>query len=1125
MAATNRYNLARLQDLARLENLPDYPLPPRLTNLSSYDVPNFVKRDDEEQADNLLARHSTVKNPLPFMRTKKRLERHAYQSVTQILPDVIKRDETPGVAQALIRKASNAAESAQKRQDQLEQRDALLASAVKRDSVNLVWLLAPACSRSQRNDALASAISRRSEAIVTKLLQYGADPNHCKQQFIDACRQGDLSITSILLASPTPLKPEHLQAALAQAVKSGNLQVLTLVASYADLGTAQNLEAVHEAVRRARVDMLLRLLLLASSLRSDVLDDLVNTTYEMAGTDGNARLRMIDALFYAGAYGGKSAASFAHAVGSSLSDFMELFAKHHVDINWTEGKAVVAAARTGRSDILALVLSSGGLSPTNASRAMRKLPTHVPAGERRKIVAMLLEAGAHGSAVDQELVFAVKGNHVQLIDMLIHQGGASLSHNEGDALIEAIKHDRVQLLQTLLSRSAEQESLQKAFPHLSSATPGPRLEMTRLLLDAGASGEVVHAALRDAICDQTGVNRDNILIHALLQRNADPTFSDAHSLRHAIKVQDVELFTNFLNCPAQVSDGIRSSLIADIMTTGNLRCRHAMMQQAIRGDVGVKSISQALAYEVSAGQAEPRMIELLVRRGSADIDLDGGRALALAAVGQSREILELVLSSPSLSRQTITNSLCKLLESRDFDDQEKALRCKVILDRKQSEDISTKALLYYIDFCKDTYANGRDWPLQTFRRLLQGANINTMEGSAFFSAVDCAAIPLLKTMLTAERSPPDHIDEALLHCVRLVDQEDRSEILGMLLNICPSTYAASAAMVEAIKLGREDTVEQFLSSGASVGFQDHTPVRMAAASGKAALLELFIGNESSHNALLAGFEEAIRLQDPGTRLECLKVVLESGLRDDMVDRYLIDLIQTRDTRAQEVGLLLDNDAYVHSQGSRSVMLAATLKKGDILELLFTRVSLQDTSNRCFEACLGAGLVQSHQIRILNFLLRRGVGQSLRDQALLLAADNLAEAPPGGLLMIKMLVSHGAKADLGEGHALCRACMLGRTDAVSVILQSGPSVSSRSRALHHAVKATVSPDEICNMLDMLATTPPSEASTTSVPDRPSFSKLRHEFDSPIRMLLQKRPVSADSLMKVASAGYNVGIWTE
>ncbi|EXJ77801.1 hypothetical protein A1O3_10030 [Capronia epimyces CBS 606.96] len=96
------------------------------------------------------------------------------------------------------------------------------------------------------------------------------------------------------------------------------------------------------------------------------------------------------------------------------------------------------------------------------------------------------------------------------------------------------------------------------------------------------------------------------------------------------------------------------------------------------------------------------------------------------------------------------------------------------------------------------------------------------------------------------------------------------------------------------------------------------------------------------------------------------------------------------------------------------------------------------------------------------------------------------------------------------------------------MQSGPSVSSKSRALHFLMRSTASSGEFCSILDMLMASPPSPAPPNPsglVVSKPSFTEHCNSFDSPLRVLLKTRPGDAYALKRVISSGCDVTAKTE
>ncbi|KAG9783399.1 hypothetical protein KCU88_g3055, partial [Aureobasidium melanogenum] len=1003
MATESCYNFAKLQELARLECVSELSLRPALGRLTSADVPSFATAEHEHQASELLAR-GKISNSL--LRTVRRLDSRTYTSITELLPSAIEQDETAGLAQALLRLSPGleAIKKAEKREDQIRRREALLDEAVQKNNIAAVWLLASACSQSGRDRALTVAVRRRkSKKIILNLLQYGADPGRCKEEFLEACQTGDHDLVATLLQGPSSISPMVLFDALTTATRSGDIQILSLLTQAADLSTARDLEAVSEAVRSARLDMLLRLLLSAKALDPRVLDHLIGVVFRMSGTEAAVRLRMLDALFYAGASGETAASCLADAVSRELMDFVHIFIKHRVDINWSEGKAAVNAAQTGRSAVLKTVLAGRGLLAENASRALGSLPAYVSPEERRVITELLLDAGARGSAVDHELILAVKRNDETAVDMLL-QRGASVDRGGGKALIEAIKQERVVLVHRVLSCPTNNESLSKAFPSTRAIQKAPRLDITKLLLKAGGSGEAVDAALRDAVCDMSE-DRDDILIAALIQGGADPAFCNAQSLRHAIETHDVKLLRDLMRGPMNVSEGLASALLDDIMKLGERDIGYSMIQEAIRDGANISSVSNALIAELSRCTCASGIIKLLLGRGRADVDHDRGKALVLAALQAHTDNLMVVLSSPTVSRQSVEKGLCAMLESRKFDDGQKAARAEIILERtKPSETSANAGFSGYVKFCKSAVSKSREWPLETFKVLVRfGADINTDNGSTFASIVELAAIPLMTYILSSATLRKDNADRALLCCVGLTDTCDRSEALRMLLGCRPTNEGASIALIEATRRGFVEVVQPLLQYGAMADFQDDVPIREAASRGNAALLSLFLEAKVARRSLRAAFQVAAQLVDPESRFECIKTILSAGLRGDVVDLYLVGLLAGRTENDILYWAMSQNDPRIKTE-----CLQVLIQHG-------ANVNYRDPNTK--ETLLLLAM-RTGRIALMKSLVAAGVDVSAandRGHSPLLIAIEL-----GSDVIAETLIEAGANPNDGSLHQAARA---------------------------------------------------------------------------------------------------------
>jgi hypothetical protein len=306
-----------------LYQIPEFEAPQRLARLFQNNVPNYANSGQTQDVDALLARYKgTVRKP--FLRTKRSRESHEFQTITEILPDLLEQNADPGTVQPLLRRASNVVKDLSKRESQNKRRDSLLTAAATKGNVDFVWLFAPSSSQDQRNAALIAAVKHRHEDVVLKLLAYGADPNSCTQEFKKASLECDHTLVSMLLRAPTPIRNETFIEALGQAVEGGSIHLVSLLTKAANLRSARDIPALHKAVQEARLDMLLTIARRAPSLDPRMLDPLVMTAYRLSSASSDRRLQLIEVLLYSGAHGEETQRAFARAVQSDGTPFIEL---------------------------------------------------------------------------------------------------------------------------------------------------------------------------------------------------------------------------------------------------------------------------------------------------------------------------------------------------------------------------------------------------------------------------------------------------------------------------------------------------------------------------------------------------------------------------------------------------------------------------------------------------------------------------------------------------------------------------------------------------------------------------------------------------------------------------------
>lgn len=1088
----DRLSRNSLQRIAEAHNIPSGLLPPRLQRLSAKDIGITPAPDDEQRADTVINQHKTLTRKPSVLKTKKRLQYFKFKTVTEILPEAVKTEDA-AVVQLLLQRGGDASviKDDNTKATELAKRSALLLQAIGGGQPDTIRLLASQASQSRLDEALTTALTNQQEEAIRILLQFGADPNHCRPQFLDAASKGDTDCLGYLLSAPVAMSAPTLADALLAAVSNNSVRAVVMIAETEAL-TQNTLEAVSLAVSQGRFAMLLTMLLRCTRLNPDFLGKQVLSAYK--SSHGN-RPAMIRALFSAGASGNDACAAFALAVEQS-SPLVGLFADNHVDINWGSGKAVRKAVRLGRSELVKTVMSSSDLTVGNANRAMEEIPRRMSSTERLPILTLLLDAGAHGTAVDDQLVFAVQDKHEAAVSLL-RSRGASLEGNDGDALLQAIRNGDLGTLQLLLQGTLSCAALQQAFPHLRHKLEG--FEMTRLFLAAGVSGDVVHAALRDAVLDHKPQ-----LIDLLIDAHADPSFAHTQALRQAVADVDVGLLQKLLRAPAGISRENVSLLVPLVQRMSKTEARLQMTRLILHRCTGDDSIARALIQELSDDGGCHNMVELLVTEGNANVNIENGKAVKLAAANETS--LRLLMASSTLRHSSVRIAIESMLQS-DIGDEMKASRSSILLGVKKKCEIAYHGVKAYVEHCQK-YGSDQEWPLATFRILLNAKpDLNVHNGEVVLSAVQPGALSLMELIGPTLTQPI--IDKVLLQSQRL--EINALAFTKVLLRLHPSLTTISTGLVAACRSASYQVAEVLLRHGARVNHQQYGALR--AATFDISILRLLLTTKPSETALAASFDAAIQLESSSDRFKAVEAILKAGFRGQAVDEYLIVLVDQSLPQLSFISLLLDHGASVNAENSRCIRLAATSRRCDALMLLWPHNRSDEAASLAFDDCVRQGLVQLHEKDVFNFLLTNGGKGQLLNYALDLAVDRAVTS--GDMTMVVLLLSYGSDPNSSNGQAICHASKMGHLESVKLLTKAQAKIEVRVKAMLALIQSNpdrVSAHDFCLIAQTLTCKLPWDA------DKNVESLLTVKDDSPIRQLLRNRCRSVTELKQILEIGY-------
>jgi ankyrin repeat protein len=1082
---------AALQRIVNAHHIPSGQLPPTLQRLTAKDVVISPNQNDEERAEAVIAQHKSLTRKPSVLRTKRRVQSFKFKTVTEILPAAVKT-EPAAVIYLLLEKGGDAS-SIKEEADQaseLAKRKRLLLDAIEGGQSDTIRFLASKASKDRLNEALTTVLARRQFDTARILLQFGADPNHCSTQFIEVASTGDADVMRCLLSAPTSFSNDNLAKALVAAVRNNSVFDVVMIAETKEL-TQPELEAVSLAVTQGKFSMLLAILLHSPRLSADFLAKQVLSAYQ--SSNGNRRA-MIEALFAAGAGATSNDACAAFALAVEHTDpLTAVFVDNHVDVNWGAGKAVRRAVRAGNSDLVKTVMSSSALTSSNACRAMKEIPRRMDLAHRIAILALLLDAGAHGNAVDDQLVIAVQDKHEAAVNLL-RSRGAALDGNDGDALFQAIHNEDLATLRLLLQGTINTAALERAFPHLRHKTHA--FDMMKLMLSAGASGDAIHAALREAVADH-----QPRLIDILLNARANPTYSNSSSLRRAIADADAPLLRKLLEAPAGVSCACASPLVPLIQKMPKTDARLQMMRLVMHKCTGDESIALALLQELSSGVACHRMVEILVAEGNADINHNDGRAVQLGTADLA--ILRIIVASSLPKPDSIQRALDVMLLS-DLTDDEKAARAAVLLRSKKLPKAARHGILTYINHCRTSLSG--DWPLATFKILLDAKpDLNANAGEIALGSVCSGGLGLIKLMAPS-------LTQSVVNTALLKSQATSAiaaAFTELLLRYAPSQLGISSALITACQ-NKLIASADLLRHGASLDHHNYAAIRAAVSNIK--LLKLLLASKPSSLSLAAAFDQAIALESAAERFEAVEAILKTGLRGKPLDEYLIVLVQQATPGLMFVQLLLDHAADVNAKASQSLRSAAVSRHLEILQLLWRYNQSERAASCAFDDCVRAGLIQLHDKEIIEFLFDNGAKGQLLDQALDLAVERAVTS--NDTSMVRLLLKHGANSNSSNGRSLCHATKLGHVELVKLLATYNAVVEVRVKGMLALVTSDltkVSTADFCSTARILSNSMPRDEG------RFVKSVLASMDDSPVRKLLERRPKGVVELKQILEVG--------
>ncbi|KAI1780337.1 hypothetical protein F4818DRAFT_395403 [Hypoxylon cercidicola] len=504
--------------------------------------------------------------------------------------------------------------------------------------------------------------------------------------------------------------------------------------------------------------------------------------------------------------------------------------------------------------------------------------------------------GACQKCRDNGLVRAAKLGFGSMVQVLLNNG-ADVNFGSGAALMAAVEDGWDAIATTIISHLAKpscNDLLDKAV--LQSYNYG-RLSVLEACLKAGAQGPATATTLIHTIRRE-----QHELAETLVRYGASVEYREAESLKFAIGTGKPDLLRILLS--GKPSQSSIAAAFTEATKISDIRVAHQTVEililSGLRGDHVNDMLVRSLDSVSMAGDDQSRyeLVDLLLTKGSADINSHDGRPLALAAAKGWVKILELLihhrpqvqslrdalkpamrLDDPGLRKHIIESILAGAKGNTLAIEKLKATGLALaarsrhldVLDFLAQSELSTLSINtgFAEAISGGEHLFKSEEGLNIIQFFLKHEASGPLIGEAFCQAVklfERDAIEMLSTAVDITA-----VNKSLRGLIEYSDDwhapDDRNIwVVEQLLEMGADGETLSLALVRAIQAyvsgrGSETLVDTLLESEkADVNYSKAEALKVAVRAGNATLLQKLATNGATRETLTHAFAEAVAVQ-------------------------------------------------------------------------------------------------------------------------------------------------------------------------------------------------------------------------------------------------------------------------
>ncbi|KAK3294101.1 uncharacterized protein B0H64DRAFT_443190 [Chaetomium fimeti] len=744
------------------------------------------------------------------------------------------------------------------------------------------------------------------------------------------------------------------------------------------------------------------------------------------------------------------------AIENRQTDMVAVLAQHADPL--TLDQALPMAMRSGDLAMVHLLLSRGAnASQTqDAQDAFRQMCIM---GGYSELVGLVLhsEGRPPPSWLSMSMVDASRKGCLHTV-LRLSRSAADGEYNKAEALKTAIAQCRVDLALAILTGAKPPttggQGVLESFAQLVEHTtigPNEKMVLAEALLCAGASGDVVSAALSQA-CD----NEFYDMVNLLVSYGASVEYRNASIIRNVVAKGQSSLVQLLLCEPATLSPIYASECVTSLPKTIPAEDRHAVLSILLRKGAGGIPLHDALIDAVQAGDLQSAQLLTTpsfprgppvtnngrrtsspgitnVRHEMASVDHKDGLALSTAVQAANLPMVKQLLAGKP-STQTLDQVFPSVLGI------ESATRYHTV-ECFLAAGISRACISAALQQAVEEQPPRRDEKLIGIL-LRHNADVNFNDGAGILSAVTIRDLPMLDTLLRSKPSPQTMAaaltramaedDKPIRYeMVRLLmaagagrDGTEASEALAQLLPVKPTDIQLAALLLEQ---GRADP-----------NFDQGLPVAIAVADPDPALLELILQHgRPNHDTVYRGLDTLSSLPTTPTKLPKLTALLRHNPSPEILNAILFKEVQTLLTLPSTttnrtlttLTALLTAGADLNAHKAAALSCAIKAADAPITDLLFNHAVPAPAS-------LAAALPHSlnipdpmDRLAFTHRLVAAGAPAAEAARALVYAVT----AHPADMPLLALLAAH---AEPGGGEALVVAVKNANVEAVGVVLEKG-----------------------------------------------------------------------------------------